>query len=199
MAQSDHEFGGVSTDLKLSVVGEYLHQFTKALRPQFEKLWYIDAFAGTGERTVVIPGRAADMLGPDVDARLDRRAGSAKIAIEVTPAFDRLVFMDKRQKHIAALNDLRLANPRRDISVVPGDANAEIMKLLSAQKGWVGTRAVMFLDPYGMSVDWQTLEAIRRTEAIDVWYLVSLAGLFRQATRDAGTISAYSSGEVWKR
>jgi len=43
----------------------------------------------------------------------------------------------------------------------------------------------MFLDPYGMSVEWRTLEAIRKTEAIDVWYLVSLSGLFRQATRDA--------------
>jgi three-Cys-motif partner protein len=185
MAQSDHEFGGISTDLKLSLVGEYLHQFTTALRPQFEDLWYIDAFAGTGERTVIIPGRAADMLGPEVDARVERRAGSARIAIEVSPAFDRLVFMDKRSKHIAALNDLRAANPSRNINVVPGDANAEIMKLLREQKSWAGTRAVMFLDPYGMSVDWQTLEAIRRTEAIDVWYLVSLSGLFRQATRDA--------------
>jgi three-Cys-motif partner protein len=190
MAQSDHEFGGISTDLKLSVVGEYLHQFTTALRPQFQNLWFIDAFAGTGERTVVIPGRAADMLGPEVDARVERRAGSAKIAIDVSPAFDRLVFMDKRPKHIAALSDLRAANASRNISVVPGDANAEIMKLLGEQKTWTGTRAVMFLDPYGMSVDWRTLEAISKTEAIDVWYLVSLSGLFRQATRDAEDLHA---------
>jgi three-Cys-motif partner protein len=148
MSQSNHEFGGISTDLKLSLVGEYLQQFTRALRPQFETLWYIDAFAGTGERTVIIPGRAADMLGPEVDARVERRAGSAKIAIDVAPAFDRLVFMDKRPRHVAALNDLRSANPSRDISVVPGDANAEIMKLLEEQKSWAGTRAVMFLDPY---------------------------------------------------
>ena len=33
-----------------------------------------------------------------------------------------------------------------------------------------------------MNVEWQTLEAIRRTEAIDLWYLVSLSGLYRQAT-----------------
>jgi len=178
MAQSDHEFGGISTDLKLSLVGEYLQQFTTALRPQFGNLWYIDAFAGTGERTVIIPRRAADMLGPEVDARVEGRAGSAKIAIDVSPAFDRLVFMDKRSKHIAALNDLRAANPSRKISVVPGDANAEIMKLLGEQKSWSGTRAVMFLDPYGMSVDWRTLEAIRKTEAIDVWYWFHFLGCF---------------------
>jgi three-Cys-motif partner protein len=41
---------------------------------------------------------------------------------------------------------------------------------------------VLFLDPYGMEVDWQTLKAIARTKAIDVWYLFSLSGLYRQAT-----------------
>lgn len=185
MTTADHEFGSISTDLKLSLVGEYLQQFTTALRPQFENLWYIDAFAGTGERTVVIPRRAADMLGPEVDERVERRRGSAKIAIDVVPEFNRLVFMDKRPRHIAALNELRASHAHRAINIIPGDANAAIMRLLSQQRSWAGTRAVMFLDPYGMSVDWETLVAIRQTESIDVWYLVSLSGLFRQATRDA--------------
>jgi three-Cys-motif partner protein len=39
----------------------------------------------------------------------------------------------------------------------------------------------MFLDPYGMSVEWETLKAVANTEAIDVWYLFSLSGLYRQA------------------
>jgi len=43
----EHEFGGVSTDLKLSLVGAYLHEFTTALMGKFD-LCYIDAFAGTG-------------------------------------------------------------------------------------------------------------------------------------------------------
>ena len=63
------------------------------------------------------------------------------------------------------------------------DANSSIRDNVGWD-GWKTTRAVMFLDPYGMAVDWQTLEAISLTQAIDVWYLVSLAGLFRQATRD---------------
>jgi len=48
----EHEFGGVSTDLKLSIVEDYLRAFTTALRSKFRELVYIDAFAGTGERTV---------------------------------------------------------------------------------------------------------------------------------------------------
>ncbi len=184
MPISDHEFGGVSTDLKLSVVGDYLASFTTALRTSFSELWYIDAFAGTGERTIKTPAQPADMLGPEVEEKIERHRGSAKIAIEIKPTFDRLVFMDKRSRHVTALNELKAAHPTRNIDVVPGDANAEIIKLI-ASHNWSGTRAVMFLDPYGMSVDWQTLEAIQKTEAIDVWYLVSLSGLFRQATHDA--------------
>jgi three-Cys-motif partner protein len=42
----------------------------------------------------------------------------------------------------------------------------------------------MFIDPYGMQLSWKTLEAIRKTEAIDIWYLVSLQGLYRQAQTD---------------
>jgi three-Cys-motif partner protein len=40
-----------------------------------------------------------------------------------------------------------------------------------------------------MSVPWGTLEAVRKTEALDVWYLVSLAGLYRQATRDGRALT----------
>ena len=39
----------------------------------------------------------------------------------------------------------------------------------------------MFLDPYGMEVEWKTLQAVAATRAIDVWFLFPLAGLYRQA------------------
>ena len=52
-----HEFGAQHTELKLSLVENYLKAFTGALRSQFEELWYIDAFAGTGSRTVRVEAR----------------------------------------------------------------------------------------------------------------------------------------------
>jgi three-Cys-motif partner protein len=36
---------------------------------------------------------------------------------------------------------------------------------------WRSHRAVLFLDPYGMQVEWQTIEAIAKTAAIDLWLL----------------------------
>jgi three-Cys-motif partner protein len=41
-----------------------------------------------------------------------------------------------------------------------------------------------------MEVEWKTLEAIAATGAIDVWFLFSLSGLYRQATRRSGNITA---------
>jgi len=186
---ADHEFGGVSTDLKLSLVEGYLSAFTAALRSKFDHLWYLDAFAGTGERTVRIAARKADLLGDDQPVTIERRRGSARIAIEIRPSFDRLLFMEKRPRYCAALAELRSQHPDRRIEIIRGDANEAIRTEL-LRNSWSGIRAVMFLDPYGMAVDWRTIESIRATEAIDVWYLVSLAGLFRQAARDPEKIDA---------
>jgi three-Cys-motif partner protein len=47
----------------------------------------------------------------------------------------------------------------------------------------------MFLDPYGMSVEYATLQEIQRTAAIDVWYLFPLSGLYRQAAHSKMDIS----------
>jgi three-Cys-motif partner protein len=39
-----------------------------------------------------------------------------------------------------------------------------------------------------MNVSWETLEAIAKTGAIDVWFLFSLSGLYRQAALSASAI-----------
>jgi three-Cys-motif partner protein len=95
--------------------------------------------------------------------------------------------MDQKPKHYEALRELAAVNSGRKIDVFKGDANEAVRRLI-AGRSWSRTRAVMFLDPYGMSVEWDTLRAIRSTEAIDVWYLVSLSGLFRQAARDGNAV-----------
>ena len=183
---SEHEFGSVSTDLKLSMVAGYLQAFTAALQNKPYptkpfKLWYIDAFAGTGERTVKLAAKEADLLHESQEERIEARRGSAQIAIDTVPAFNRLIFMERKKKHVVALNELAARYPDRQITVIRGDANIAI-KEATKNSDWQGIRAVMFLDPYGMGVEWETLEAIKQTKAIDVWYLVSLSGLYRQAT-----------------
>jgi len=185
----DHQFGGVSTDLKLSIVEGYLKAFTTALRPRFRELVYIDAFAGTGERTVAHAAVEANLWDDYTPARIERLRGSAKIAIDIVPPFDQLLFIDHDARHCAALRALKDANPDRRIAVEEGDATSVLGNILSS-RNWAGRRGVLFLDPYGMTVPWETLKAVRATEALDVWYLVSLAGLYRQAALDGRALTA---------
>jgi three-Cys-motif partner protein len=180
----DHEFGSGLTELKLSVIADYLHRYNTALSKQhFFERWYFDAFAGTGERTVRLSGSAGDLISAPVEERIERRRGSARIALDTSPEFHRCIFMEQKKRHAQALEALCSEEryTARKTFVVRGDANRAIQDHIHAVN-WKKTRAVMFLDPYGMNVEWRTLEAIRRTEAIDLWYLVSLSGLYRQAT-----------------
>ena len=186
---AEHRFGSDFIHLKLSIVERYLTAFTIALRQKFPSLWYIDAFAGTGERTATHDAKPADMFAEAVEAQVEARRGSAAIALGVTPAFDRLVFVDIRARYCKALEQLAVRHPDRAIDVVKGDAN-QIVQQIARAPGWRGRRAVLLLDPYGMHVEWATLEAIRSTEAIDLWYLLSVEGLFRRAPHDRAKLTA---------
>ncbi|MER9302100.1 three-Cys-motif partner protein TcmP [Mesorhizobium sp. M0496] len=184
---TDHEFGGQHTEIKLELVEKYLKAYTAALRGKFSQLWYIDAFAGTGSRTVRVEARDGDLFDAPAPARTETRRGSARIALDITPGFDRFVFMDHSHEHCEALEALRDIYKGRDITVLNGDANRLIQDEIKWD-GWRQTRAVMFLDPYGMEVEWDTLKAIADTKAIDVWYLFPLSGLYRQAARNISAV-----------
>jgi three-Cys-motif partner protein len=154
-------------------------------------LIYIDGFAGTGERT--IDQSAADLFGEDgVEVSID---GSARIALKTDQPFDQHYFIESRSDRIQALNKLKELNADREIDVLEGDANI-LIKNICRDTAWRpnegapgrGRRAVLFLDPYGLDVEWDTLVEISKTKAIDVWYLFSIEGLYRQAAHDFGKV-----------
>jgi len=194
----NHEFGSEDvTETKLRLLEAYIQAYATALRAKFSRIWYIDAFAGTGSRTVRTDAIEPHMFSDGTQETVERKRGSARIALDVEPKFDRLIFMEQRRKHYEALVELKNQNPGRDIFVMQGDANAIIQSQIHLGD-WNGTRAVIFLDPYGMNVDWKTLECIAATGAIDVWYLFSISGLFRQAARDISKVDQYKRAAITK-
>ncbi len=180
-----HRFGGEWTSAKLEVLAGYLASYTTALKDKptakrpFKKA-YIDAFAGSGyrvpsgedsttssEQSYLFP----DLAGNEPQALLD---GSARLALKTEPSFDRYIFIEKDAQRCADLEALRGEFPglADGIVVRHGDANREIQKLCDTN--WRSHRAVLFLDPYGMQVEWETIEAIASTKAIDLWLLFPL-------------------------
>lgn len=183
-----HRFGSESTELKLDVIGAYLGAFTTALRRQFPELIYIDVFSGSGARDVLHKAQPANLIEEAREEWMEERRGSARVALDTQPPFTKLIFIEKKKAFCRALEALAALYPGRAVEVLRGDANDLILKAI--KRSWAGARAVMFIDPYGMQLSWSTLEAIRRTEAVDVWYLVTLQGLYRQATNDRRDITA---------
>lgn len=112
----DHEFGEQHTELKLSIIEKYLKFFTTALRGKFRELWYIDGFAGTGYRTIRHLAEPPNLLGEGEPERVERRRGSAKIAIDIRPRFDFLVFIENKPSYVRALEELRAKHPDRSTS-----------------------------------------------------------------------------------
>lgn len=193
-----HRFGGDWTEQKLGVLGKYLSAYTTALKnTPFRKI-YIDAFAGTGDRDV---SKAADAGGPEqveLFAESDepnRRAlldGSARIALRAEPRFDQYIFIEKSRERCAALERLKTEFPAlaRDVEIRQSDANDEIREL--CKTSWRAQRAVLFLDPYGMQVEWNTIEAIAQTRAIDLWLLFPLGiGVNRLLTKSGDVPAAW--------
>jgi three-Cys-motif partner protein len=143
---------------------------------------YIDAFAGTGYREQHV-ARAIDyglvfaedelLTQPEPQQFLD---GSARIALKVDPPFHRYTFVELDPRRAAELEKLKVDFPALAgaIEVRCGEANATIQAICrSWDRG--KSRGVLFLDPFGMQVDWSTVQAVAQTRAIDVWILFPFA------------------------
>jgi three-Cys-motif partner protein len=164
----DQRFGSLHTDQKLDVLAKYLAAYTTALKNKNFRLLYLDAFAGTGEIYLPVDGS----LLQDVEEVIPVMEGSVHRALQVRPAFDNYVFVEKRPQKSKKLYRWKSEYPELAdrIDIHCADAN-EWLKRFCRETNWRSSRAVVFLDPFGNQVEWNTLAAIADTMAIDLWYL----------------------------
>jgi three-Cys-motif partner protein len=184
------KFGGGWTEQKLSVLNDYLGAYCQIFQvspraKHFETV-YVDAFAGTGlieqrkssaDREVLF----AEFAEPET---LEFLKGSASRALQ--HRFTRYIFIEKSASRIADLEKLRSESPHKSrILIQKGDANMHLVHLVNSTD-WNKCRAVVFLDPYGMQVDWETIEKLGRTKAVDLWFLFPLGQAATRLLRKEG-------------
>ncbi len=183
-------FGGDWTQDKLDRLRRYLSAYTTALKKQPFELVYIDAFAGTGYRERRRSDERGEPLFPQLADEEPQEFfdGSPRIALRTEPRFHRFVFVENSEERYGELLSLREEFPALAdrMSFVPGDCN-EYLQRICGQWDWRNCRAVLFLDPFAMQVEWRTLEAVASTRAIDVWLLWPLMAVNRLLKR-YGTI-----------
>jgi three-Cys-motif partner protein len=175
------QFGSDHTRRKLETVWKYLNAFTTALKKQSFELYYVDACAGSGASTPKSDDRQQQLLETD-----DIIVGSAVRALSVNTPFDRYIFNDLKHANVRSLqkivqNDFSHLQSR--VTVTQKDANVALCELCDSVN-WRSSRAVVFLDPFGLQIKFSTLEKLAATRAIDLWYLVPVHAMSRQVKND---------------
>jgi len=197
MSSPKQRFGGNWTAEKLERVGKYLFAYARIMNRQRFRFAYIDAFAGTGYNTPKVNREDTAPLFPELVTAETAEFfdGSARIALKVEPRFTKYIFIEKDPKRFPELNKLKEDFPAlaNDIVLVNADANA-YLKDVCVNRRWDRNRAVLFLDPFGMQVTWDTMKAIARTQAIDLWILFPLGVAVNRLLRRDAKIS-----EGWQR
>lgn len=196
------KFGGEWTEIKLQSLKGYLQAYAHIMKKRNYKTVYIDAFAGTGYRHD--PSSRSD-VNQSIPSLFDvaeestptakpipESDGSARVALQIEPPFSIYVFVEQSAVRAAELEKLRLEHPGKKILVRKEDANQYLVKVCNNNKiNWKEYRAVLFLDPFGMSVKWSTLESLAKVKAFDIWYLFPLgAGANRLLMKDRSQIDA---------
>jgi three-Cys-motif partner protein len=178
-------FGGPWTLLKTEIVERYLKFFVTALKAKPFRLVYVDAFAGSGAfRYVPSTDQAQLTFGGAEDLE---HPGSAQRALSLQPPFDEVHFIESRASNVKALQALIRKSAHATASIERGDANEALVKICDPLL-WTQRRGVVFLDPFGMEVSWETLKLIANTRALDLWFLFPLAGTARCLPLDAAKL-----------
>jgi len=153
-----NEIGRWSED-KLGLLKKYLDAYTRIMRGQEwcrNGYHYIDAFAGTG-----MP------KAKDEERYID---GSPRVALKISHPFYSYIFIEKEDWRVDKLKELQDEFPNYNIEIKQGDCNTIIVNdIVSKIRFEHFNRGIIFLDPFGMDIEWETIEHIADTRALEIF------------------------------
>lgn len=196
MTSKIQPFGGFHTKRKLDVVASYLASYVTVMKKKNFQLHYVDGFAGSGASTNSGADSGVETGLFDIREIVE---GSPIRALDIDPPFDHYLFIDSNASNIVSLRTVINAHKNGTLaSVKTGDANEEIERFCDWLDQQSGARAVVFLDPFGLAVRWETVSRLAATGKVDLWYLVPVHGMSRQI-KDNGEFlpSATKIDELW--
>lgn len=166
------------TEKKLKAIEAYLNSYLSVMSKQSFETVYVDAFAGSG----ILPVAGNKGLFKDQIESEEFVTGSALRALGLPRKFSKYIFIEDKKSKIEELEKRIKAidGMNERVQFLRGDANEKILELC----GYLGSRnvrALVFLDPFGNQVGWETLKALADTKHVDLWYLFpAMLGVYRQ-------------------
>ena len=183
MACEPSLWGGQWTEEKLDAFEKYVNAYLKimnAFRDKYNwKLIYFDGFAGSGSRNDDEAQPVSElMLNLFKDEYIDEEElntykGAAERVLGIEQnGFDQYVFVDKNKKSSQQLeNRLKPIAKEKNLVFKTSDANEQITTLARAMHQNKKLASLVLLDPFGMQVDWNSIEMLKDTRT-DLWILI---------------------------
>lgn len=178
---------------KLDLLGNYLQAYSIIMNKQKSR-WlrayhYIDAFAGSGKPKSKDKDRFIEgLLGlgkPRAKAEDRYIDGSPLKALQTEPPFDFYWFMEISPWRIGKLQQLQGQFPQRRMEIKRGDCNAILRQEIIPQVSLASKqRGLVFLDPKGLEVEWETIRALAQARTFDIFVNFSVMGITRLLKRD---------------
>ncbi|MCL2220197.1 MAG: three-Cys-motif partner protein TcmP [Chitinispirillia bacterium] len=138
---------------------------------------YFDGFAGSGDcgaEKGSVKAKAESLLldfGIE-EADTEIYKGAAERVLELKKKFNYYYFIDLDEQSLKKLQErLTRFDMGPQLQFRAGDANKYIAELAAALKRNKKFKALVLLDPFGMQINWESIELLRDT-ASDVWILV---------------------------
>ncbi len=159
---------------KLDLLGKYLNAYTRIMKGQEwckNGYYYIDAFAGTGRP-----------MAKDEERFID---GSPRVALKIEYPFKSYIFIEKKDWRVEKLRKLRVEFPNMDIQIRHGDCNTVIIDEIVPKIRYENfNRGIVFLDPFGMNIEWHIIESIADTRALEMFLNFPVLAINRNVLRN---------------
>jgi three-Cys-motif partner protein len=173
--QSDSKWGGPWTERKLNAFCKYVKSYLLIMKeyPYWQTI-YFDGFAGSGEKKKIERSEFYKQLElTEEEERGYKGSAERVIGIDDSLAFNFYYFADTDKDSLTQLETKLRALPSsqgKELIFKHGDANHWIQALSEAMKS-KQYAALVFLDPFGMQIDWKSIEALKDTRS-DIWILL---------------------------
>ena len=178
-----NQFGGRWTEIKMDIFVDYAKAYLKIMNRQpWAKTLYFDGFAGSG------------LIDSSDDN--DNIKGTALRILDINDPkpFDLYYFVEKDERNKTSLQQkIDHSYFGKNAHVVKADCNQKLIDMSRFLKEHQEFRALAFIDPYGMTVNWKSIEVLQGL-GIDLWILVPTGvGVNRLLKKDGNIREAWFS------
>lgn len=180
MSNEKYDVIGRWSEKKLELLRQYLEAYTTIMQAKTKEwckgFYYIDAFAGTGKPKAKGEERFVE--------------GSPICALKIKNPFNEYWFIERSNWRIARLESLKRQFPNKIIHIEKGDCNKILREKIFPIFSYKSyKRAFLFLDPFGMQIDWEVIQEAAKQKTIEILLNLPVMAINRSLPKDPSQLT----------